>query len=197
MLAPAALAIVTTTFTDPAERGKAFGVFGAIAGSGAAVGLLLGGVLTEVLDWRWTMYVNLAFAIPAAMAGPRLLVNCGPPSARASTCRGTLVATSGLFSLVYGFSNAETDGWGAPLTIAMLAFGVVLLAGFVLSSAARRNPLLPLRVVADRDRGAPTSRSASGDPRCSRSFLFLTYYLQQNLGFSPIESGSRSCRWWP
>jgi EmrB/QacA subfamily drug resistance transporter len=189
LLAPAALSIVTTTFTDPSERGKAFGVYGAIAGSGAAVGLLLGGVLTEVLDWRWTMYVNLAFAIPAAIAGLRLLVNMRPPERPRIDVPGVLAATAGLFSLVYGFANAEMDGWGAPLTVAMLAVGVTALAGFVAIQRRSPNPLLPLRVVTDRDRGAAFLAVAFAALAMFGSFLFLTYFLQENLGFSPIESG--------
>ncbi len=189
LLAPAALSIVTTTFTDPAERGKAFGVYGAIAGSGAAVGLLLGGVLTEVLDWRATMYVNLAFAIPAAIAGTRLLVNMRPAERPRIDVPGVLVATAGLFSLVYGFANAETDGWGAPLTIAMLSLGVVAMAGFFALQRRASNPLLPLRVIADRDRGAAFLAVGFGAIAMFGTFLFLTYFLQQNLGFSPIQSG--------
>src|ERR1700704_6389041 len=108
LLAPAALSLLTTTFTDPAERGKAFGIFGAIAGSGAAVGLLLGGVLTEYLDWRWSLYVNLLFAIPAALGALALLSDERLGAASRIDLPGTLAATGGLFALVYGFSHAET-----------------------------------------------------------------------------------------
>jgi EmrB/QacA subfamily drug resistance transporter len=189
LLAPAALSIVTTTFTDPGERAKAFGVYGAIAGSGAAVGLLLGGILTEVLDWRWTMYVNLAFAVPAAIAGIRLLVNMRPTERPRIDVPGVLVASAGLFSLVYGFANAEMDGWGAPLTVAMLATGVVALSAFVAIQRRVANPLLPLRIVTDRNRGAAFLAVGIAAVAMFGTFLFLTYFLQQNLGFSPIESG--------
>jgi len=189
LLAPAALSIVTTTFTDPGERAKAFGVYGAIAGSGAAVGLLLGGILTEVLDWRWTMYVNLAFAVPAAIAGIRLLVNMRPTELPRIDVPGVLVASAGLFSLVYGFANAEMDGWGAPLTVAMLATGVVALSAFVAIQRRVANPLLPLRIVTDRNRGAAFLAVGIAAVAMFGTFLFLTYFLQQNLGFSPIESG--------
>jgi EmrB/QacA subfamily drug resistance transporter len=189
LLAPAALSIVTTTFTDPAERGKAFGVYGAIAGSGAAVGLLLGGILTEVLDWRATMYVNLLFAVPAAIAATRLLVNMRPAERPRIDLPGVLVASAGLFSLVYGFANAEMDGWGAPLTIAMLAFGVAGLAAFVAIERRVSHPLLPLGVITDRNRGAAFMAVAFAAVAMFGTFLFLTYYLQQTLGFSPIESG--------
>jgi EmrB/QacA subfamily drug resistance transporter len=189
LLAPAALSIVTTTFTDPDERGKAFGVYGAIAGSGAAVGLLLGGVLTELLDWRWTMYVNLAFAVPAAAAGFRLLVNQRPAERPRIDVPGVLAATVGLFALVYGFANAEMDSWGAPLTVAMLVGGVVALTAFALIERRVATPLLPLRVVGDRNRGAAFLAVGVAAIAMFGTFLFLTYFLQQNLGFSPIESG--------
>ena len=189
LLAPAALSIVTTTFTDPGERAKAFGIYGAIAGSGAAVGLLLGGFLTELLSWRWTMYVNLAFAVPAAIAGFRLLTNQRPAERPRIDVPGVLVATSGLFALVYGFANAEMDGWGAPLTVAMLAFGAVAMTGFVALERRVANPLLPLKVVRDRNRGAAFLAIGITGVAAFATFLFLTYYLQQNLGFSPIEAG--------
>jgi EmrB/QacA subfamily drug resistance transporter len=189
LLAPAALSIVTTTFTDPAERGKAFGIYGAIVSAGAAVGLLLGGFLTELLAWRWTMYVNLGFAIPAAIAGGRLLVNMRPAERPRIDMPGVLVATSGLFALVYGFSNAEMDSWSAPLTIGLLGFGVVAVAAFVAIERRVAAPLLPLRVVGDRNRGAAFLAVAVTGVAAFATFLFLTYYLQQGLGFSPIESG--------
>jgi EmrB/QacA subfamily drug resistance transporter len=189
LLAPAALSIVTTTFTDPNERGKAFGIYGALATAGAAVGLLLGGFLTELLTWRWTMYVNLAFAIPAAIGAGRLLVNMRPAERPRVDVPGVLVASSGLFALVYGFSNAEMDGWTAPLTIGMLAYGVVAAALFVALERRVASPLLPLRVVNDRNRGAAFLAVSIAGVAMFATFLFLTYYLQQGLGFSPIESG--------
>ncbi|HZB29205.1 MAG TPA: MFS transporter [Streptosporangiaceae bacterium] len=189
LLAPAALSIVTTTFTDPGERGKAFGIYGALATAGAAVGLLLGGFLTELLTWRWTMYVNLAFAIPAAIGAARLLVNMRPAERPRVDVPGVLVATSGLFALVYGFSSAEMDGWTAPMTIGMLAYGVVAAGVFVAIERRVASPLLPLRVVSDRNRGAAFLAVSVAGVAMFATFLFLTYYLQQGLGFSPIQSG--------
>jgi len=189
LLAPAALSIVTTTFTAPEERGKAFALYGAVAGSGAAVGLLLGGVVTELLSWRWTMYVNLAFAVPAAMAGLRLLVNRRPERRPRVDVPGAVVATGGLFAIVFGFANAEMDGWGAPLTVAALAAGVVALLAFVALEARVRAPLLPLSVVTDRNRGGAFLAIAVAGVATFAAFLYLTYFLQRTLGMSPIETG--------
>jgi EmrB/QacA subfamily drug resistance transporter len=189
LLAPAALSLLTTTFTDPAERNKAFGIFGAIAGSGAAVGLLLGGVLTEYLSWRWCLYVNLAFAGVAAAGAFSLLVNTAHPDKPKLDIPGTLTASAGLFALVYGFSHAAESSWGDATTIGFLVAGVVLLAVFVALQRRVANPLLPLRVVLDRDRGGAYLAMGLSAIAMFGVFLFLTYYLQQNLAFSPIESG--------
>src|SRR3954463_10143025 len=121
MLAPAALSLLTTTFTEPTERGKAFAIYAAIAGMGGAIGLLLGGALTELLDWRWCLYVSVIFAVPAALVAMRLLRHVPVPNRPRLDMRGALVASSGLFALVFGLSRAETDGWRDPLTIACLA----------------------------------------------------------------------------
>jgi EmrB/QacA subfamily drug resistance transporter len=189
LLAPSALSILTTTFTDPAERGKAFGIFGAIAGGGGTLGLVLGGVLTEYATWRWTLYVNLLFAIPAALAAATLLANERPAVRPRLDVSGPLTATSGLFALVYGFANAETHGWGAPLTIGSLLAAAVLLSAFVLLQARGEHPLLPLRVVLDRDRGGSYFSMAIAGAGMFGVFLFLTYYLQRTLGFTPVQSG--------
>jgi EmrB/QacA subfamily drug resistance transporter len=190
LLAPAALGLLTTTFTIPAERNKAFGVFGVIAGSGAAVGLILGGALTEYLDWRWCMYVNLILAVPAAIAALRLLRDETAPARKPQIdIPGTIAASAGLFALVYGFSNAETHGWTAPLTSVALAAGVALLAAFVAIERRVEHPLLPLRVVADRGRGGAYLAVATAAAGMFGVFLFLTYYMQQTLGFTPLQTG--------
>jgi MFS family permease len=189
LLAPAALSLLTTTFTEPAERAKAFGIFGAIAGGGAAIGLLLGGILTEYLSWRWCLYVNLLFAIPAALAAASLLVNQAPAERPRLDIPGTLTATTGLFALVYGFSHAETTSWSDGLTIGMLAASAVLLTSFVLIQLRSKNPLLPLRIVLDRGRGGAYLAMGLAGAGMFGVFLFLTFYLQNTLGFSPIQSG--------
>ena len=140
MLAPAALSLLTTTFTDPKERGKAFGIYGSITGAGAAVGLLLGGALTSYLSWRWCLYINLVFA-GAAIAGGALWLRKQPKTPGAKLdIPGVLLVSSGMFSLVYGFSNAATHGWSTPSTWGWLAAGVVLLVGLRVVAGPREAP---------------------------------------------------------
>ena len=189
LLAPSALGLLTTTFTDPAERGKAFGIFGAIAGGGAAVGLLLGGILTEVLSWRWCLYVNLIFALPTAFVAWRLLVNAAQPNRPKLDIPGTLTASLGLFALVYGFSNSEMNSWGHPVTIIALAAAVVLLSAFAVIESRVAHPLLPLRVIADRVRGGSYLAIGISGIAMFAVFLFLTYFMQLNKGFTPIQTG--------
>src|SRR5690349_17088193 len=127
LLAPSALSLLTVTFAGSPERPKAFGIFAAIATAGASVGLLLGGVLTDVLSWRWCLYVNLLIAIPAVFFALRLIVNEAHPQRPRIDVAGVVLACTGLFAIVFGFSKAATDSWQAPVTIASLAAGVVLL----------------------------------------------------------------------
>jgi EmrB/QacA subfamily drug resistance transporter len=189
LLAPAALSLLTTTFTDPAERGKAFGVYGAIAGTGGAFGLLLGGVLTEVLDWRWCMYVSILFAVPASVAGLRLLHHVPAPTRPRLDIPGTVVASSGLFALVFGMARAESDGWAHPVTLALLGASVVLLVVFVALQRRVANPLLPLRVVTDRNRAGSYLAIATATAGIFGVFLFLTFYLQSTKGMTAFETG--------
>jgi EmrB/QacA subfamily drug resistance transporter len=189
LLAPAALSLLTTTFADPQERGKAFGIFGAIAGAGAGIGLLLGGVLTEYLSWRWCLYVNLGFAAVAG-TGALLLLSKHARSAKPRfDIPGTLTASAGLFALVYGFSEADRNGWGASSTLGFLAAGVALLVVFVFIQRRAAHPLLPLRIVLDRNRGGSYMAMFIAAIGMFGVFLFLTYYLQQTLGYSPVKSG--------
>jgi EmrB/QacA subfamily drug resistance transporter len=189
LLAPAALSLLSTTFTDPAERGKAFGIYGAIAGGGGAIGLLLGGVLTEYLSWRWCLYVNLVIAVPAAFAAVALLRSGAHAAQSRIDLPGTIAASAGVFALVFGFSKAETRGWGDPVTLGFLAGGLVALAVFVAIERRAAHPLLPLRVVADRNRGGAYLAAGLVAIGMFGVFLFLTYYLQQTLGFSPVSTG--------
>ncbi|MEV5837722.1 MFS transporter [Nocardia sp. NPDC052112] len=189
LLAPAALSLLTVTFTDPAERGKAFGIFGAIAGGGGAIGLLLGGVLTEYLDWRWTLYVNLVFAVVALAGGLLLLRTTLRDTTAKLDLLGTALVSAGLFGLVYGFSNAESHGWSSIETWGFLTGGAGLLIGFTGWQTRAANPLLPLRVVLDRNRAASFLAVMITGAGMFGIFLFLTYYMQQTLGYSPVSTG--------
>jgi EmrB/QacA subfamily drug resistance transporter len=189
LLAPAALSLLTTTFTEPSERNKAFGIFGAIAGSGASIGLLLGGLLTQALSWRFAMYVNLVFATAAIIGALRLLHNERPAEKPKLDFPGILSVSGGLFALVFGFSHAQTASWTSPVTITLLVVGVVLLALFAWLEGRVEHPLLPLRVVADRNRGASFLAIGIAGAAIFGVFLFLTYYLQQIRGYSPITTG--------
>ena len=189
LLAPAALSLVTTTFTDLGERRRAFAVWGAIGGGSGAIGLLLGGLLTQSLSWRWTLFVNLAFAVPAALGALALLRSRESVARPRIDVPGTATATGGLFALVYGFAHAQTHGWGSSTTVAFLVAGVLLLAAFVAIQMRSRHPLLPLRIVLDRNRGGSFLALGALGAGMFGVFLFLTFYLQQTLGYSPLKTG--------
>ena len=189
LLAPSALSLLTVTFAGAPDRARAFGIFGAIAGGGASVGLLLGGVLTQILSWRWCLFVNLAIAVPTAIVALRLLVNHSDPERAGVDVPGVLTVSSALFALVYGFSNAETHSWTATATVVALVASPVLLTAFVVIERRAKHPLLPLHIVLDRARGGAYVSIALAGAGVFGVFLFLTYYLQQNLGFSPVATG--------
>jgi EmrB/QacA subfamily drug resistance transporter len=189
LLAPSVLALLTTTFTNPAERGKAFGIYGGIAGAGGALGLLLGGILTSYASWRWTLFVNLAFAAVAATGSLLWLKNDRAADRDPLDIPGLLLVTGGLFSLVYGLSHAETTAWSNPYTIGFLILGVVLLAIFTFLETRTDYPLLPPRVVLNRTRGGSILAMLFASIGIFGVFLFLTYYLQGTLGFSPVKTG--------
>jgi EmrB/QacA subfamily drug resistance transporter len=188
-LAPAALALLTTTFTEPAERSKAFGIFGAIAGAGGGVGLLLGGLLTEYASWRWCLYVNLVIAAAALLGVSKLheAVRTGRPRL---DLPGAVTSFVGLVALVYGLANAETHSWTAASTIVPIVVGVLVLVGFVLLERRSTHALLPLRVVLDRNRGGAYLTIAIAGIGMFGIFLFLTYYLAGILQFSPVQTGA-------
>nr|WP_256257098.1 MFS transporter [Streptomyces sp. MUSC 14] len=189
LLAPAALSLLTTTFTEPRERAKAFGIFGAVAGSGAAVGLVLGGLLTEYLNWRWTLYVNDVIAVPALIGAIVFLGRSVPAERPKLDILGAVLVSGGLFGIVYGFANAETHHWGNWMTWGFLAGGGLLLVAFFLWQTRAKHPVLPLRVLADRDRAAALSTILISSAGMFGVFLFLTYYLQSTLGYSPVKNG--------
>jgi len=189
LLVPSALSLLTTTFTGPRDRGRAFAVYGAIAGAGGAIGLLLGGALTEYLSWRWCLYVNLIFAAVAFAGGALLLARQPSPARPRLDIAGVLLVSGALFCLVYGFSNAAAHSWHAPSTWGFLAAGVVLLAAFAAWQARAAHPLLPPRVVLDRNRGGAYASMFIASAGLFGIFLFLTYYLQQTLHYSPLVTG--------
>ena len=189
LLAPAALSVLTTTFSDPRERGRAFGVYGAIAGGGGLVGLLLGGVLTEYLDWRWCLYVNLLFAIVAATGAVAWLTRARPAGQAHLDLAGVVLVSAAMFCLVYGFANAATHSWHAASSRGFLIAGAVLLIAFAAWQTRAAHPLLPPRVVLDRNRGGAYLAVLTVGAGMFGIFLFLTYYLQTTLGYSPVITG--------
>ena len=189
VMAPAALSLITVTFTEPKERARAFGVYGGISGGGAAIGLILGGLLTQYVSWRWTLLINVPIAVGAAFFATRLVRESRAEHRSSYDVPGALTSTAGLVALVYGFTRAENDGWGSAVTLSFVLLGVALLAVFTLIEWRSRNPLLPLRVVADRNRGGSFLSSLLVGIALFAMFLFLTYYFQQILGYSAIKAG--------
>ena len=190
VLAPSALAVLVTTFTIPKERGRAFGVFGAIAGVGGAIGLLLGGFLTEYFDWRWNLTINV-FIAAIALVGAALFVSHSLPAVPRPKLDipGVILVSLGLFGIVWGFSRAESDGWDAPDVWITLVVAALLLVAFVLWQRRAAHPLLPLAVVLDRDRGTAYASVFIAGAGMFGIFLFITYYLQTVLNFSPMQTG--------
>ncbi|OON76008.1 MFS transporter [Streptomyces tsukubensis] len=190
LLAPAALSLLAVSFTQAKERAKAFGIFGAIAGGGGAVGLILGGFLTEYLNWRWTFFVNVPFAV-VALVGAYFVIRepVGSRNRASLDIPGVVLSTLGLVSLVYGFTRAESAGWSDPVTIGMFVASAVLLGAFLITESKVKAPLLPLRVVTDRNRGGVYASLGLAIIAMFGLFLFLTFYLQVVKGYSPVKTG--------
>jgi len=189
ILAPAVLSLITTTFTEARERAKAFAVYGAISGTGAAIGLIAGGLLTEYLSWRWTLLVNTPIALVVAALAIPLINESRAEGDRHFDVPGAVVATGGLALLVYGFTEASLHGWTAPFTLALLVASVVLLTAFVVWESRAKNPMLPLRIVLDRNRGGSYLAFFLATLGMFGTFLFLTYYFQGVLGYSALKAG--------
>ncbi len=189
ILVPTSLALLITSFTSPKDRAKALGVFGAVAAGGGAIGLVLGGALTDYLSWRWTLYINLVFAGVALVGGILLLDRQTTREKFELDVPGLLLASGGLFCIVFGFSNAATHSWHSSGTWGTLAAGVVLLALFAIWIGRAASPLLPARILLDRTRAAGYISVFIAALCLFAMFFFLTYYLQRTLGYSPIRTG--------
>ncbi|GLH99131.1 MFS transporter [Phytohabitans aurantiacus] len=189
LLAPAALALLSVTFTEPSERAKAFGIFSALGGAGGAIGLLLGGMLTEWASWRWVMYVNVAFAAPALIGALLLLARPVITKKPKLDIPGIVVVSAALFAIVYGFAHVESTSWTDPVALGSMIVGAVLLAVFVRLESTVAHPLLPLRLVLDRTRGGSFIAVFVLGMGMFSIFLFLTYYFAASLGYSPIKTG--------
>lgn len=195
LLAPAALSLITVTFHEPKERARAFGVYGAIAGGGAAIGLLLGGVLTEYLSWRWCFLVNVPIAIIAALLAVPFVRESRAEGAARYDVAGAVTVTVGLVALVYGFTKAaphsftESAHWTDPSTLAWFALAIVMLVSFFVIENRVSDPLVPMRVLVERNRGASYLVSLIVGIGLFAMFLFLGLYLQVVKGYSPIQAG--------
>ena len=191
LLAPSALGLLSTTFTDPRERSTAFGIFSAIAAGGSAIGLIAGGLLTEYLDWRWCLFVNVPIAIGAAIGASYLLKRdlVGREQRLRLDLPGAVLGCGGLLAIVYGTSEAESRGWGNPLVLACLLGGALLLTVFVLVERRTPQALLPLHIVGDRNRGGGALAVGLAVIGLFGLFLFLTFYQQQIKGYSPVLTG--------
>jgi EmrB/QacA subfamily drug resistance transporter len=190
LMAPAALSILTITFQhDAGERAKAFGAYGAVSGAGAAIGALLGGVLTQYASWRWCLLINVPIALFTAFAAWRVIGESRVTGKTRYDIPGALLSTAGLVSLVYGFTKAVTDGWSSTTTLTLLAVGGLLLVVFVVVESRSSAPLLPLRVVLDRNRGGSYLATLLNTVGLFAMFIFVSYYMQQILGYSPAKAG--------
>src|SRR5215472_552343 len=189
LLTPTALSLLAVTFTEPRERAKTFAVFGAIAGTGGALGLLLGGVLTEYLQWRWCLFVNVPIALAALLAGRRVLPVQPPQPSSRLDLPGAVLVTAGLVLIVYGLSSAASRGWLTVITLATLVGGLALIGGFLLAESRTAAPLLPLRIVADRNRGGAYLGIGLAVVALYGLFLLLTYDFQVVLHYSPVRAG--------
>ncbi|WP_354645056.1 MFS transporter [Kitasatospora camelliae] len=191
VLAPSALSLLSNTFSDPKERATAFGIFGALAGGGAAIGLIMGGLLTEYLNWRWCLFVNIPIAVGAALGAFSVLQrdHIAKHHRVKLDLPGAALGCGGLLAIVYGTSEAVSRGWGDWLVLTCLFGGAALLAVFVLFERRTDHPLLPLHLVRDRNRGGGAISVGMAMVGMFGLFLFLTYYMQVVKGYSPVMAG--------
>jgi EmrB/QacA subfamily drug resistance transporter len=187
--APSVLALIMTSFAEGAERNRAIGVYSAVSGSGAALGLIIGGALTEWADWRWVFFVNVPVGIVVALATPKLLPETERQPGRFDLS-GALTSTVGVTAIVYGFVRASTEGWGDGLTAVSFVAGAVLLAAFVTIEARVPQPILPLRLFRDRDRSSSYVTMLLVPGAMFGVFFFLTQFFQEVRGYSPLAAGA-------
>ncbi|MET0927943.1 MAG: MFS transporter [Aeromicrobium sp.] len=188
-LAPVILSLITVTFTDRAERGRAFGIWGSVSGLGAAMGMILGGVLTEYVSWRWTLLVNVPIALALAVAAARIVAESRSERRGGFDVPGVLTSTIGVALVVFGSTQAERHGWGSASTLIPLLGGVVLVVCFVAIEARSKDPLLPLSIFADRMRAGSFLVSALLGAAIASSNVFIIFYLQQARDMSILMSG--------
>ncbi len=189
ILAPAALSLISVTFTDSKERAKAFGVYGALSGGGAAIGLVLGGILTEYASWHWTLLVNVPIAIIAVFLAIPFVRESRATGNTKYDVPGAITATAGLVSLVYGITRATAEGWTGTQTLTFMGLGILLLIIFLFIESKSSHPLLPMRILKNRNRGGAYLAAFFVGIGLFAMFLFLTYFFQGVLGYSPLKSG--------
>ena len=189
LLAPSALSLLTTTFTSGEERAKAFGVFSAIAGGGSAIGLLLGGILTDFLSWRWCLYVNVPIAAIAVVGALGLLSDRAGTKGAHLDIPGVILGCGGLVAIVYGLSEAEADGWTSPVVLGCMFGGLALLGCFTWWQTRAPAPLLPLHIIKERNRAGSVIVMVLTTIALFGAFLFMTFFLQNILGYSPLKTG--------
>jgi EmrB/QacA subfamily drug resistance transporter len=191
VISPASLAIITTTFTDGADRNRALGAWGAMGGAGGAFGVLLGGVLTDVLSWQWILFINVPIGIAAAVLAPRF-VQEGRAAGRTRQfdLAGAFSVTLGLVAIVYAIVRTEVNGWGSAQTIAVLAAGVALIGAFLaIEGRLAARPLMPLRIFRSRALSGANGVVFMLGAGMFGMWFFVSLYLQQVLGYSPLEAG--------
>ena len=190
IVAPAALSIVTTTFTEGAERNKALGIWGALAGAGGAVGVLLGGMLTEWAGWEWVLFVNVPIGVAAAVVAPRFVRESHGHEKTSMDIAGATLVTAGLVVLVYALVDAESAGWGSTQTIGLIALSLVLLLAFLwVEGKLVKHPVMPLGIFRNRNVASADSVALLVGASLFSMFFFISLYLQQVLGFSALDAG--------
>ncbi|HEX5146422.1 MAG TPA: MFS transporter [Conexibacter sp.] len=189
IVSPAALSIVTTTFTEGAERNKALGIWGALAGAGGAVGVLMGGMLTQWAGWEWVLFVNVPIGLAAALAAPRFVRESRTTERTSLDVLGALTVTGGLVALVYALVTAHDAGWTSFRTIGLLVLSALLLVTFVVTELRTRYPLMPLTIFRNRNVASADAVGLLVGASLFSMFFFISLYLQQVLGFDALKAG--------